>query len=357
MPALALVCAALALLIAACSTGEGDDETAGPEAAQTQTQTQTSTATPAQADGDLAETFAGVPAIVEEVAPSIVAVLVSSGQGEGEGSGVVWSEDGIVVTNDHVVSGAQEVVVALASGERLRADVEATDPITDLAVLRVDRRGLPAAEFAGQLPPVGQLAVAMGNPLGFENTVTAGIVSGLHRSIPSGGQTPALVDLIQTDAAISPGNSGGALVGPDADVMGINVAYIPPEQRAVAIGFAIPAPTVVDVVTQLLEDGEVSHAFLGVRPAPLSPELAQEAGLEAQEGVAVLTIVEGSGAEAAGIEPGDVIVSADGEPLRSVEDLYEILRDRDPGDRLELEIVRGGERQTIAVELTGRPEQ
>ncbi|MGH3062665.1 MAG: S1C family serine protease, partial [Gaiellaceae bacterium] len=305
----------------------------------------------------LAETFEGIPAIVEAVAPSIVAVLVSTGQGEGEGSGVVWSEDGVVVTNDHVVSGAQEVVVAFASGERVAAAVEATDPITDLAVLRVDREGLPAAQFAEELPAVGQLAVAMGNPLGFENTVTAGIVSGLHRSIPSGGQTPALVDLIQTDAAISPGNSGGALVGPDGAVMGINVAYIPPEQRAVAIGFAIPAPTVVDVVSQLLEDGEVSHAFLGVRPAPLSPQLAQQAGLDADEGVAVLTVVEGSGAEEAGIEPGDVIVSAGGEPLRSVEDLFEILRNRNPGDRLELEIVRSGEDRTITVELTGRPEQ
>ena len=353
MPVLALACAALVLLIAGCSTGDADDESAEPAAAPTQTQT----ATPAQSGAGLAETFEGIPAIVEAVAPSIVAVLVSTGQGEGEGSGVVWSEDGVVVTNDHVVSGAREVIVAFASGERVTATVEATDPITDLALLRVDRDGLPAARFAGELPAVGQLAVAMGNPLGFENTVTAGIVSGLHRSIPSGGQTPALVDLIQTDAAISPGNSGGALVGPDGAVMGINVAYIPPEQRAVAIGFAIPAPTVVDVVTQLLEDGEVSHAFLGVRPAPLSPQLAQQAGLEADEGVAVLTVVEGSGAEAAGIQPGDVILSADGEPIRSVEDLFQILRNRNPCDRLELEIVRSGEDRTITVELTGRPEQ
>lgn len=353
MAVLALVCAAIALLVAGCSTGDRDDPPAEPAA----TPTQTPTASAAQGGGDLAETFEGIPAIVEDVAPSIVAVLVTTAEGEGEGSGVVWSEDGVVVTNDHVVSGAQEVVVGFASGERVPAAVEATDPITDLAVLRVEREGLPAARFAEQLPAVGRLAVAMGNPLGFENTVTAGIVSGLHRSIPSGGQTPALVDLIQTDAAISPGNSGGALVGPDGAVMGINVAYIPPEQRAVSIGFAIPAPTVVDVVTQLLEDGEVSHAFLGVRPAPLSPQLAEQVGLEAGEGVAVLTVVEGSGAEAAGVEPGDVILAADGEPIRSVEDLFEILRNRNPGDRLELEVSRNGERQTIAVELTGRPEQ
>ena len=353
MPLKALVCAALVLLVAGCAGGnDGDDE---GEATAT-TITRTVTATP-RGGGDGEDTFGGIPGLVDAVAPSIVAVLVSSGQGDGEGSGVVWSEDGVVVTNDHVVSGAQEVVVALASGERLAATVEASDPVTDLAVLRVDRDGLPAAEFADGLPTVGELAVAMGNPLGFENTVTAGIVSGLHRSIPSGGQTPALVDLIQTDAAISPGNSGGALVGADGAVVGVNVAYIPPQAQAVAIGFAIPSPTVVDVVTQLLEEGEVSHAFLGIRPAPLSPQLAQQAGLDTEEGVAVLSVVEGSGAEDAGVEPGDVVVSADGEPLRSVEDLFETLRDRNPGDRLELEIVRGGEQQTIVVELTGRPEQ
>ena len=352
MPLKALVCAALVLLVAGCAGGNDDDDEG--EATAT-TITRTVTATP-RGGGDGDDTF-GIPGLVDAVAPSIVAVLVSSGQGEGEGSGVVWSEDGVVVTNDHVVSGAQEVVVALASGERLSATVEASDPVTDLAVLRVDRDGLPAAEFADGLPAVGELAVAMGNPLGFENTVTAGIVSGLHRSIPSGGQTPALVDLIQTDAAISPGNSGGALVGADGAVMGVNVAYIPPQAQAVAIGFAIPSPTVVDVVTQLLEEGEVSHAFLGIRPAPLSPQLAQQAGLDTEEGVAVLSVVEGSGAEDAGVEPGDVIVSADGEPLRSVEDLFETLRGRNPGDQLELEIVRGGEQQTIVVELTGRPEQ
>ncbi|HEU4449737.1 MAG TPA: trypsin-like peptidase domain-containing protein [Gaiellaceae bacterium] len=348
MPLVALLCALLALAAAGCSTGDDGDDEAEPQA-QRQA---------AESDGgDGGDTFDRIPEIVDAVSPSIVAVLVTGAGGEGEGSGVIWSEDGVVVTNDHVVSGADEIVVALASGERLPATVEATDPLTDLAVVRVEREGLPPAEFAEELPEVGELAVAMGNPLGFENTVTAGIVSGLHRSLPSGGQTPALVELIQTDAAISPGNSGGALVGLDAEVIGVNVAYIPPEQRAVAIGFAIPAPTVVDVVTQLLEEGEVRHAFLGIRPAPLTPQLAEEFGIDADEGVVVLSVVEGSGAEDAGLRPGDVVVSADGERLRAVEDLFELLRAREPGDRLELEVLRDGDRQTIAVELTDRPEQ
>jgi serine protease DegQ len=132
------------------------------------------------------------------------------------------------------------------------------------------RSGLPAASFAPRLPRVGELAIAMGSPLGFANPVTSGIVSGLHRSLPSAGQTPALVDLIQTDAPISPGNSGGALLNAHGRVIGINVAFIPPAARAVSIGFAIPAPTVA------------VHAFLGVQPAEVTPQLAQQFGLRSR---------------------------------------------------------------------------
>src|SRR5205085_1967535 len=127
-------------------------------------------------------------------------------------------------------------------------------------------QGLPAAKWADRLPPVGSLAIAIGNPLGFENSVTAGIISGTGRAVPGAAQqAPALVDLVQTDAAISPGNSGGALVGGDARVIGVNVAYIPPSASAVSIGFAIPAPTVTDVVKQLIAKGKAAHAYLGVQ--------------------------------------------------------------------------------------------
>jgi S1-C subfamily serine protease len=142
-----------------------------------------------------------------------VAIHVAVAGGEGAGSGVIWSEDGLVVTNNHVVEGADEIEVGLLTGERLPATVRATDPRSDLAVLEVERDGLPAATFADGLPRVGELALALGSPLGFESTVTAGIVSGLGRAVPSGGQTPALVDLIQTDAAISPGNSASTSMG------------------------------------------------------------------------------------------------------------------------------------------------
>jgi serine protease DegQ len=350
MSRLLLPLLAMGLLVGACSGDNG-------EAVRTVTTTETVSSAAVQGNGGSGGDFGRIPEIVRAVSPTVVAVLVSGAQGTGEGSGVIWGEDGVIVTNNHVVEGAQEVTVALATGQSENAEVVATDPLTDLAVLRIDRDGLPTAEFADGLPQVGELAVAIGNPLGFENTVTAGIVSGLDRSVPSGGNTPALVGLLQTDAPISPGNSGGALVDVEGRVIGINVAYIPPQARAVSIGFAIPSPTVVDVVRQLLESGEVQHAFLGVGPAPLTPELAEQFGIDADEGIAVLNVVEGSGADRAGIQPGDVLLSADGEPLRSVEDLFALLRERDPGDEVELELLRDGERETVTVTLTDRPEE
>ena len=300
-------------------------------------------------------TFAEVPELVEDVRLSVVSVLVEGDQGSGVGSGVVWSEDGEIVTNNHVIEGAQQVQIALASGEQLDAEIVATDPVTDLAVVQVDSR-LPAAEFSRDLPEVGELAVAMGSPLGFENTVTAGVISALHRSLPGNNQTPALIDLIQTDAPISPGNSGGALVTAEAQVTGINVAFIPPEARAVSIGFAIPSPTVIEVVRQLIETGEVEHTFLGIIPAPVTPEVAQQLGLEVEEGVAALEVVEGSPADEAGLQPGDVIVQMADKSISTVVDLFEALRATEPGNKVNVKFVRGNEEQQIEVTLSDRPQ-
>ena len=340
--------AAAALLAVATAGFGGCASDGGPETtAITVTQTQRSSS----GEGDTG--FTGIPDLVDEVQPSVVAVALSNG----EGSGVIWSADGIVVTNNHVVEGASRVEVVFANGSRAEGRVRATDPATDLAIVDVDATSLPEARFSNDLPRVGELAVALGNPLGFENTVTAGIVSGLHRAIPATGEdAQALVDLIQTDAAISPGNSGGALVNRDGEVIGINLAYIPPEAGAVAIGFAVPSSTVTDVVRQLLEDGEAEHAFLGVRPAELTPQVAERFGIETRRGVLVASVVEGSGAEDAGIEAGDVIVAVDGTPLRRVEDLLAVLRARAPGDRVTLTIARDGDEREVEVELSDRPE-
>ncbi len=303
------------------------------------------------------DVFGRIPAIVNRVQPAVVSVLVETREGAAEGSGVVFDgRSGLVVTNNHVVADATGVTVVLANGERLGARVEATDPLTDLALLAVERTGLAQAHFADELPRVGELAVALGNPLGFENSVAAGIVSGLHRVIPSGGRSPSLVDLIQTDAPISPGNSGGALVDSNGKVIGINVAAIPPTQetRAVSIGFAIPAQTVVSIARQLLETGRAGHAFIGVQPADLTPDLVERFDVDAAEGVLVLSVSEHGAAARAGLRAGDVIVSLGQKPIRIVEDLFGTLRRYRPGDQVLLTVLREGERLSVALTLGNR---
>ena len=350
---------ALLLVVLALASGCGETEGAAEEAS-VRTVTET-TAAPAQAsnedessdaaDAETSGTFDDIPDVVQEVEPSVVAIQIEGG----EGSGVIWSDE-IVVTNNHVVEGTDTADVVFADGSRVAASVRATDAQTDLAILEVETGNLPEATFAERLPRVGALAIAIGNPLGLENTVTAGIVSAVHRAIPGAAQggAPALVDLIQTDAAISPGNSGGALVDADGRVIGINVAYLPPAVRAVSIGFAIPSPTVIDVVGQLLEDGQAEHAFLGVEPAELTPQIAQQFEVDVERGVIVLGVVENSAAESAGLRRGDVIVSVDGEGLETVEDLLATLRRRSPGEEVDLRILRDGEEQTLRATLRDR---
>jgi serine protease DegQ len=311
------------------------------------------TATTATGTGT-GETFEQIPEIVRRVSPSIVTIFVQTAQGQAEGSGVIWNQDGTIVTNNHVVAGATRVDVVLASGARIRAQVKATDPLYDLAVATIDRQGLPAATFASRLPRVGELAIAMGSPLGFTNTVTAGIISALHRSIPSGGQAPSLVDLVQTDAPISPGNSGGALVSAEGEVIGINVAFIPPQAHAVSIGFAIPSPTVVDDVKQLIATGKAVHAFLGIQPAEVTPQMAQQFHLGVSFGALVQAVVPNSAAAKAGLRAGDVIVELGGTPVRSVEDLLAVLRKHKPGDRVPVKVSRNGKTVTLDVTLSGR---
>jgi S1-C subfamily serine protease len=335
---------------AACSNDDNDGE-----ATATPGTSATSAAGGNLQGGGAVAVVNDVPDIVEKVQPSVVAIQVTAGSADGAGSGVIWDRDGVIVTNNHVVEGADSLTVVLLSGERIPATLRATDPLTDLAIIEVDRDGLPPAEFADELPRVGELAVAMGNPLGFENTVTSGIVSGLHRAIPSGGTTPALVDLIQSDAAISPGNSGGALVNGRGQVMGINVAYIPPTEGAVAIGFGIPSPTVKDTVGQLLRNGRAEHAFLGFAPRPLDRETATQLGLATSEGVFVFNVTPGSAAEEAGLQPGDVITEFDGQQLTSVEDLYTALRGKKPGDTVDMTVMRGDQEIDLTATLDERP--
>lgn len=338
MPTRLLVAAALVL--SACSTTQSGGAPT--------TSASTAPSAPVDAFG-----WDAIPRIVADVETSVVAVLPDGG----EGSGVIYRSDGIIVTNFHVVAGARRLDVQLADGTRLPATVLATDELTDLAVIRVARDDLPPARFAANLPTVGELAVAIGNPLGLENTVTAGIISGLQRSVPGDGAIPAsLVDLIQTDAPISPGNSGGALVNARAEVVGVSVAYLPPGLTgAVSIGFAIPASTVTSVVEQLLSGREVRHAFLGIRPAPISPQIAERFGLETSDGVLVVGVVPGSPGAAAGLVPGDVITAIAGQPMRQMSDLLVFLRRAQPGQTVTLTVLRNGQTRETEVTLSERP--
>jgi serine protease DegQ len=293
-----------------------------------------------------------IPAMVRQVEPWVVTVLNKSDLG----SGIVYKPDGTIVTNAHVVGDARQVTVAFADGQQVSATVRAVDPSADVAVVQADRKGLPAAKFQKDLPQVGEGAVAIGSPLGFEATVTSGIISGLHRQIPGSASSGApLVDLVQTDAPISPGNSGGALLDMRAEVVGMNVAYIPPEAGAVSLGFAIPAGTVVKVADQLLTSGHASHAYIGIQPATLTPQIAQELGVSRTSGVLVLQVVRPSPAADAGIDPGDVVVALNGQETPTAEKFIALLNDTAPNDRIELTVVRGDATQKTTVAVTDRP--
>jgi S1-C subfamily serine protease len=293
---------------------------------------------------------ADIPGLVRQVEPSVVTVLTDSGLG----SGVVYKADGTIVTDAHVIAGAQRVTVAFADGQRVAANVRAADDVSDVAIVQANRTGLAPATFQKTLPQVGELAVAIGSPLGFEATVTAGVISGLHRQIPGPHGAP-LVDLIQTDAPISPGNSGGALINGQGQVVGLNEAYIPPSAGAVSLGFATSAATVVDVADQLLATGTARHSYIGIQPGNLTPEIAQKLGINRTSGVVVLGVATPSPAADAGIQPGDVITSYNGESTSSAEDLTAALHRSKPGDRVTLAVVHGDATRDVSLTVADRP--
>jgi serine protease Do len=352
-----LIIAALAVvLLVGCS-----EEESGPgEKYVAQVPVQASTQIPA--DEPVARVASQVePSVVQVNIEAIATTPLGTRRDEGVGSGVIYREDGHIITNDHVVEGANEVNIAFIDGTTARAEVVGRDPRTEIAVVRVNRDNLPAAAFNEEEPIIGQLAVAVGSPSGFESTVTSGVISGLNRELSpqlTGGQQqiPSLVDLIQTDAAISPGSSGGALANRDGEVIGINVAYLPPESGAQGIGFAIPSDTAISVADQLIETGEVSSPYLGVSLADLTPQAAEEFGLDVDSGAVVLEVVPGTPADEAGLRVEDIIVGLDDTPIESSGDLLGALRDYEPGDTVQLTIVRDDDEQTFDVTLAERPE-
>jgi S1-C subfamily serine protease len=310
-----------------------------------------------------------VARVADQLRPSVVQINVQAvqqtpygpQQGEGVGSGVIYRQDGYIITNNHVVEGAESVEIGFASGDTATGQVVGGDPFTDIAVVQVDRGDLPAASFnAGQSLDVGQLAVAIGSPQGFDSTVTAGVVSGLGREVPAqltgGTQEASLVDLVQTDAAISPGSSGGALVDRAGEVIGINVAYLPPAQTgAESIGFAIPAQTAVETADQIISTGEASNAYLGVSLTDVSQEIAEQ--FDTETGALVEQSRPGEPAAQGGIRRGDIITAIEGSEIQTTGDLLSELRRYQPGDTVEMTVVRNGDEElTSSVTLGERSE-
>lgn len=338
-------------------------QTASPppsQAAASQATAPAPSASPSPSGGSGGATGQGLPAvpgIVQKIEPAVVTIQTQAGLG----SGVVYRSDGTIVTDAHVVENAQKqpfttVRVQFADGKQASARVLGVDNVDDVAVIRADRTGLPVPTFASQQPVVGSLCVVIGSPLGLDNTVTAGIISGLHRDIPPSSDAPqGMINLIQTDAPISPGNSGGAVSNGDAQIIGLSEAYLPPSSGAVAIGFVTLASTVTEVADQLLKNGTVKHAYLGVSLSDISAQTAQEFNLPTTAGALVISVATGGPAAAAGLEPGDVITRVGTTAITDVTDLIAAVRADSPGQLIHITVRRGSATKTLGVTLGNTP--
>jgi S1-C subfamily serine protease len=296
-------------------------------------------------DDELLDAYSqAVIGAVETVGPAVVNVHRG---GDGAGSGVIFTPDGLVLTNHHVVHGAAKPEVILPDGRALRADVIGQDAGTDLAVLRVDAT-LPFARFGdSRRVRVGQVAIAIGNPYGFQHTVTSGVISALGRSLRS--QSGRLIDdIIQTDAALNPGNSGGPLVTTRGEVIGINTAVIRPAQ---GLCFAIGINTARFVASRLIRDGRIRRAYIGIagQNIDVPRALARANTLAVSSAVRVASVEKGSPAAAAGIEQGDMIIAFGDVAVTGVDDLHRILGEEQINAPVDVAVIRGGHRRVIAV--------
>jgi S1-C subfamily serine protease len=294
--------------------------------------------------------------VVERVGPAVVRLAVqtgpagTAGQGPGgTGSGVVLSPDGLILTNSHVAGSASRIEVTTADGQDLHARLVGDDPDTDLALIRVDEPViLPAAPLGdSKLLRRGQLVIAIGNPLGFESTVTTGVVSALGRSLRS--RNGRLIDdVIQTDAALNPGNSGGPLVSSRGEVVGINTAVI---MGAQGICFAVAANTASFVLGELVRHGRVRRAFIGIaaQQTAIPPRRQRAFDLTQQSAVRIGTVEPGSAAAHAGLKQNDIIIAIDGETIDGADDLVRALTGEKIGKDVALDVLRGTERLTVSI--------
>jgi S1-C subfamily serine protease len=320
-------------------------------------------ASPAQLlqDDDLLDAYSrAVIRAVEIVGPAVARIDA----GRGSGSGFLFTPDGLLLTNSHVITDAERIVVAIPDGRSFIAHVVGDDPDTDLAVLRLasrieagGRRLNEGAELPESLPwatlgdsraiRVGQVAIALGNPYGFQHSVTSGVVSALGRSL-RGRSGRLMDDIIQTDAALNPGNSGGPLVTTRGEVIGVNTAMIQPAQ---GLAFAIASNTARFVAGQLIRDGRIRRSYLGVagQNVPIPRAIARANALAAATGVFVTSVEASSPAAAAGLKDGDVIVAFDGTAVGAIDDLHRLLTNERVGAVVPMVVLRGGAKRTVVV--------
>ncbi len=328
------------------------------------------TAVESNAQPAAATTGSTVAEIYKRVSGAVVEITVSAAGGQAQGSGFVYDDEGHVITNHHVVDGAETVAVKFSDGSTYDGTVLGSDPSTDLAVIDVDAPAsvLEPLDLAdSDALEVGDGAIAIGSPFGLEQTVTAGIVSALHRQITAPDDF-AIDDVIQTDAAINHGNSGGPLLDYEGRVIGVNSQIESDSGGNVGIGFAVPSNTVKEIASQLISGGKVEHAYLGVGIETIPAAAAEELGLE--EGAAVARVSPGTPAADAGLRAatgsrvvdgqayltgGDVITEVDGERVLSADELRQAIDTHRPGDTVELTVLRDGEQQSVDVTLEARP--
>ena len=292
---------------------------------------------------------------------------------EGTGSGFVIDTEGHIVTNNHVVEGAERIVVTLSDETSIEATVVGTDPTTDLAVLKIDvpREKLYPVELgSSEALRVGQRAIAIGNPFGLDRTLTTGVISSLGRPLQTSGER-TIYDVIQTDAAINPGNSGGPLLNSQGEVIGVSTAIYSPSGGSVGVGFAIPVNTVRRVVTSIIEKGYYPHPWIGIRGLTIVPELADALELPVERGVLIIEAEPGEAAAQAGIlgaqrnvqvgrytipVGGDILIAIDGNKVREMEDMVKYLEtETEVGQLVNVTVLRDGQERTVQVELGEQP--
>ncbi|MBL8179746.1 MAG: trypsin-like peptidase domain-containing protein [Bryobacterales bacterium] len=303
------------------------------------------------------KTTDGVADVVERTVPSVVRVLIdakAARRAAGEASGIVISPDGYILTNHHVIDGASAIKVQLHDEREFPANLVASDPPTDLAVLKIGASALPHLEFGdSRRLRVGDAVLAIGNPFGIGVTVTAGIVSARGRSLGAG----QFEDYIQTDAAINPGNSGGPLLNRDGELIGINTAILSPSGASNGIGFAVPSNLARAAMSDLIVHGRVLRGYLGLGLQPLNASLAEALGLDSASGALIADVAPASPAALAGIEKGSVLRSIDGVEIRSFDRLRLFIASAKPGAKLTLRALTPAGEQDFAVTLIEKPHQ